>query len=293
MSPAVVPSCDAHNHLQAIRPDSLRDECLDTTRRLGVEAMVVNGTCEADWPEVAALAQKHRLVQPSFGYHPWRLSRRNAGWLEALSGLLTEFPAAGVGEIGIDAWILDQPAAALRRWEGGLGKIFPTPMAEQEQAFLVQFDLAVTRDRAASVHCIQAWGRLLELLRSTRLPARGFLLHSYGGSREMVPQFAELGAYFGFSGALLHDRKQRQRDAFRAVPSDRLLLETDAPDQPLPVACIEQSLPPSTSGREQNHPGNLPAIQRFAAEFLGHDVGSFSAQIRTNHQRLFGHCTHI
>jgi TatD DNase family protein len=198
-----------------------------------------------------------------------------------------------VGEIGIDSWILDQPTAALRRWEGGLGEIVPTSMAEQEQVFLLQIELAVTMDRAASIHCIQAWGRLLELLRSTRLPPRGFLLHSYGGSREMVPQFAELGAYFGFSGALLHERKQRQRDAFRSVPPDRLLLETDAPDQPLPAAWIEQRLPQSAIGREQNHPGNLPAVQRFAAEFLEYELRAFSAQVRTNHQRLFGHCTHI
>ena len=293
MSPTVLPTCDAHNHLQAIRPEGVREESLETAHRLGVEAMVVNGTCEADWSEVAALAQKHTLVQPSFGYHPWRLSQRSAGWLETLRRYLTEIPAAGVGEIGIDAWILDQPAGALRRRDGGLGEIVPTPMAEQEQAFLLQLDLAVTRDRAVSIHCIQAWGRLLELLRSTRLPPRGFLLHSYGGPRELVPQFAALGAYFGFSGALLHERKERQRDAFRAVPSDRLLLETDAPDQPLPSAWMEQALPPSANGREQNHPGNLPAIQRFAAAFLGHDLGVFSAQVRINHQRLFGHCTHI
>ena len=293
MSPAVVPSCDAHNHLQAIRPDGLREECLALARRAGVESMVVNGTCEADWPEVASLARSMPWMLPSFGYHPWRLSRRTSGWLETLRQSLVEFPGAGVGEIGLDAWILEQPAEVLRRWGGALGEIVPLPLEEQEEAFLQQLDLAVTRNRPVSIHCIQAWGRLLELLRSHPLPARGFLLHSYGGSRELVAPFAELGAYFGFSGALAHDRKQRQREAFRAVPPDRLLIETDAPDQPLPETLREQPLPPTVDGRDQNHPANLPVVQRFAAAFLGHELGSFSAQVRANHLRLFGHDTHI
>lgn len=262
-------------------------------RRLGVDSMVVNGTCESDWPEVASLARHTSGVLPSFGYHPWRLSQRTSGWFDRLRQCLVEFPGAGVGEIGLDAWILEQPTEALRRWGGVLGDIVPLPLVEQEEAFLKQLDLAVTLNRPVSIHCIQAWGRLLELLRSHSLPARGFLLHSYGGSRELVAPFADLGAYFGFSGALAHDRKQRQRDAFRSVPPDRLLLETDAPDQPLPEALREHPLPPTADGRDQNHPANLPAVQRFAAAFLGQELGAFSAQVRANQDRLFGHSTHI
>jgi TatD DNase family protein len=293
MNPTLVPSWDAHNHLQAIHPVDLRSDCLAAARRAGVEGMVVNGTCETDWPEVAELARSSSAVVPSFGYHPWRVSHRTPGWLDALRRFLVEFPHAGVGEMGIDAWILEQPSESLRRWGGRLGEISPLPLADQEEVFLQQLNLAVTLNRPVSIHCIQAWGRLLELLRGHVLPARGFLLHSYGGSRELVAPFAELGAYFGFSGALAQDRKQRQREAFRSVPLDRLLLETDAPDQPLPEALREHALPSTTDGRDQNHPANLPAVQRYAAAFLGHDLPAFSAQMGANHHRLFGHNTHI
>ena len=69
-------------------------------------------------------------------------------------------------------------------------------------------------------------------------------MHSYGGPKEMVTPFADLGAYFSLPGYYAHERKARQREAFQHVPAERLLIETDAPDQRLPE--IRKSpLPPA------------------------------------------------
>ena len=50
--------CDAHNHLQDERFAGRQSELLATARAAGVTRMVVNGSCEADWPDIAALAQE-------------------------------------------------------------------------------------------------------------------------------------------------------------------------------------------------------------------------------------------
>jgi TatD DNase family protein len=47
--------------------------------------MVVNGSCEADWPQVLALAQGLPLIIPSFGYHPWYVPECTPGWKEILT----------------------------------------------------------------------------------------------------------------------------------------------------------------------------------------------------------------
>jgi TatD DNase family protein len=62
---------DAHNHLQDDRFGGRQAELLAACRQTGLARMVVNGACEADWPQVLALAQAHPEVLPSFGYHPW------------------------------------------------------------------------------------------------------------------------------------------------------------------------------------------------------------------------------
>lgn len=231
--------------------------------------MVVNGACEADWPQVRALASQFpELVLPSFGYHPWYIGERTQGWLaaleEALDGVGTR---VGVGEIGLDRW---KPGL---HYEG------------QEEVFLAQLELAARRNLPVSIHCLQAWGRMLELLRSHPRPPRGFLLHSYGGSREMVPLFAELGAYFSFPGYFAHHRKERQRAAFKEVPLDRLLVETDAPDQ-LPPDLLLQHRVEGASG-VLNHPANLGAIQAYLSAMLGLPPEELAGRLQANFDRLF------
>jgi Tat protein secretion system quality control protein TatD with DNase activity len=49
---------DAHNHLQDARFASHREAILAAAQAEGVAGMVVNGSCEEDWPEVLALARR-------------------------------------------------------------------------------------------------------------------------------------------------------------------------------------------------------------------------------------------
>ena len=115
----------------------------------------------------------------------------------------------------------------------------------------------------------------------------GFILHSFGGPQEVIGQLAELGAYFSLPGYFAHERKERQRDAFRHVPPDRLLIETDAPDQILPEARIRFPLQ-DVQGRSVNHPANLVAVYEFAAEILGESVEKLADIVEANFKRLFG-----
>ncbi len=276
--------CDAHNHLQddwlAPHLDSIAGEC----DRLGLGAMVVNGTAEADWPRVAALAERFAFVRPSYGLHPWDVAGRSPAWLATLRDRLVAEPRAAVGEIGIDRWILESAPAGYFP----AGSPPPAPLAEQTECFLAQLALAVDLDRPASIHCLQAWGQLDELLRSRPLPRRGFLLHAYGGPAEMVPGFAKLGAYFSFNGSFLAERKTRQRAAFRAVPAERLLIETDAPAMPPPAPWLTHPLPPSPEGKPVNHPANLAATYRGLAQLRGVPEAELTAQITESFARLFG-----
>jgi TatD DNase family protein len=125
-------------------------------------------------------------------------------------------------------------------------------------------------------------------LKTEPRPAGGFLLHSYGGPVEMVKSFADLGAYFSLPGYYAHERKDRQRETFRQIPLERLLIETDAPDQALPEARVRFPFLVSTDGKPINHPANLAAVYEFAAELRGAPLAELTPQIETNFLRLFG-----
>lgn len=267
---------DAHNHLQDDRFGGRQAELIATARDSGVTRMVVNGACESDWPHVAALARKFPdLVVPSFGYHPWYLAERTDAWQKNLVTFLDATPGSVIGEIGLDRW---KPAL---------------PYGPQEEVFLWQLRLAAERNLAASIHCLQAWGRMLELLGASQRPARGFLLHSYGGPVEMVAPLAKLGAYFSFPGYYLHERKTRQRETFRSIPPDRLLVETDAPDQLPPQT--DASFHPLTdvsTGKPINHPANLRLVYGGLAEFLAEPVEKLAERVEENFHRCFSNPRH-
>ncbi len=302
---------DAHNHLQDERFGGRQGELIATCAEKGVAAMVVNGICEADWPQVLALARQYgragnslptagvgtsnemdgvvrpTTIIPSFGYHPWYIHERTADWLKTLAHFLDKVPSA-VGEIGLD------------RWKPGLS------YDGQEEVFITQLRLAAERNLPVSIHCLQAWGRIFEILRTEPRPTRGFLLHSYGGSKEMVTPLADLGAYFSLPGYYAHAQKSRQRETFQHVPAERLLIETDAPDQRMPEPQMAEGgerreerrsfwqdaktypLIDSATGQALNHPANLAAVYAFAAELRGVTDAILAAQVENNFWRLFG-----
>jgi len=261
---------DAHNHLQDERFGGRQTELVAAAEVEGVARMVVNGACEGDWAQVQELAQKFPVVQASFGYHPWYLQERTERWQAELVRYLDSMPNAVVGEIGLDRWKPELP------YEG------------QEEVFVWQLRLAAERNLAASIHCLQAWGRMVDLLREGPRPERGFLLHSYGGSAELVAPLAKLGAYFSFPGYYLLERKERQREVFKQIPLERLLVETDAPDQPLPEELNRHPLMDATTGKPINHPANLRAVCAGLAKTRGMAVEDLARQMEENFKRLFG-----
>ncbi|MDF1752181.1 MAG: TatD family hydrolase [Verrucomicrobiales bacterium] len=252
---------DAHCHLQ---DESFGDDfeaIFSESLSRGIQSFVVNGTSENDWEKVADLAREHPEIKPSFGLHPWYVSERSPEWRAQLEELLIEFPKAGVGEIGLDRWIKNHD------------------IEEQLPVFEAQWKLAHSLDRPLSVHCLKAWGHLVESL--NHLPEHRFLLHSYSGSEELVPVFSGKGAYFSISGYFLKAAKAEKLKVFSTVPTDRLLLETDSPSMELPG---ELDLHPDF---EFNHPANLAVVYRQVAENEGIPLDALVERTRANFDRWF------
>ncbi len=275
---------DAHNHLQddTLAPHLDRIAASWDPARFGY--MVVNGTCQADWPRVTALAQRFPFVRPSYGLHPWDAGDRSPDWFETLKTHLDAHPHAAVGEIGIDRWILDSARPDDPRLAGQRR----APLPEQGEVFLKQLALACAENRPVTIHCLQAWGALSEIIARVNVPERGFLLHAYSGPAELVPAFAQRGAWFSFNGAFLDPKHAKHRETFKTVPLDRLLVETDAPAMIPPQLWRTHKLPPAPDGSTVNHPGNIESAYAGLASLLGLPAADLTAQVDANFRRFFG-----
>ena len=259
---------DAHCHYQFAE---VPYAAVEQARADGVGQAMINGSAPADWAEVAALGRRDPRNRVSFGLHPWDVPTAPAGWAETLRAYLIDHPAAGVGEMGLDRWVRDFDPGA------------------QEAAFRIQLALAVELDRALTIHCVKAVGPLMDILRAAELPRRGFLLHSWNGPADLVPELTRLGAYFSFSAHHLIPRKADLRAQFAAaIPRERILVETDAPALcPAPEFRV-RSLAPAADGAEQNHPSNLVRNNEELAKTMGVPPEASAALTSGNFARLFG-----
>jgi TatD DNase family protein len=283
---------DAHCHLQDEILFQNLGNVMGRAKDADVEKLVCAGTSPADWPRVAEITARfpHETVS-AFGLHPWfvkgrdgspsrpnKAARPDFGELsraavepcqkdiQTLKTRLIENPAAGLGETGLDFSSFAEAAAD--RHERF------TNRAEQEASFAMHLDLARELNRPVTVHCVHAWGRLIEILREH--PAPRVLLHAFGGAPELIPELAELNCWFSFCGLVTRPTAKRVRASAAAVPAERLLIETDSPDFP-PPGC------PSP-----NEPANLIHVARAIAELRGISVEETARITSLNAQHFFG-----
>jgi TatD DNase family protein len=247
---------DSHNHLQDERLNSMRDAVMNECRAQGVIATVVNGSCPEDWSLVADLAKRYAHVIPCFGVHPWYISNLPVDWREALIRFLDEIPSA-IGEVGIDGW----------------KKEFNPEL--QERIFATQVHIAAERNLPLSIHGLRKWGRLFEILSRGPRPI------------DMIKPFTKLGAYFSCPGFFLQAGREMKLAVFKEVPRERLLLETDAPDQRLPDELDRYQICDSISGIRINHPANIRAVYLGVAALRGTSVDELAVQVESNFRVLF------
>ena len=246
---------DVHCHLQdeALFPDV--KNVMERAAAAGVERFACCGTNSGDWQKIFQLAEQFPQIVPMIGIHPWFVSTDWQKQVQMLEKLLKENPQAGIGETGLD-----------------FQEKF-TNRAEQEECFAAHLDLARKLNLPVAIHCVHAWGRLIEILRDH--PAPRVLLHAFGGAAELIPELVELNCWFSFCGSVANPRAKRVRAAASAVPAGRLLIETDSPDFPLP------------SCRSPNEPANLVQVARATAGLRGISVEKLAGLTFTNAGRFF------
>ncbi|XP_052153773.1 uncharacterized protein LOC127771867 isoform X2 [Oryza glaberrima] len=218
------------------------------------------------------MAEEYPSVVPCFGLHPWWVPERSPDWMDSLRRFFSETPEAAVGEIGLD--------------KGSHGKTID--FGEQVEVFQQQLELAKELNKPVSVHCVRAFGDLLEILKRTGPFPAGVLLHSYLGSAEMVSSLEILGCYFSLSGFLTGMKSTKAKKMLKSMPLDRILLETDAPDAlpklddisllavPVDSSSADNgeskkdsnSRASTTSNESLNHPSNIHIVMKYVASLL-------------------------
>jgi TatD DNase family protein len=255
---------DAHCHLDVARFDADRAAVMACAAAQGITGYLVAGVDPEGWLRQRRLAAAHRSVAWTAGLHPVSVAQMDAEDRErALAALPQCFtgdtPAIGVGETGLDRRFAD-----------------PETVPIQVEVLRAHLALARDADLPVVLHVVSAHGQTLDVLRRDGLPAAGGMVHSYSGSADLVAEYVALGLSISFSGNVVRPTAKKVRKAVSAVPRDRLLVETDAPDQ-------------SPVGRGvRNEPTTLLEVACCVAALRGGAADEILTLSRRNLERIFG-----
>lgn len=201
---------DTHAHMddRVFRED--RHTILEGLSEKGV-ALVMNPGCSLESSRAAAaLARQYPFVYAAVGSHPDAADEVCDEVLEEYRKLCKENEKIkAIGEIGIDYHYEDIPRDL------------------QLRAFRAQMALARELELPVIVHEREAHADGMTVVRE--FPQVTGVFHCYSGSAEMARELVELGWYIGFTGVLTFKNARRAIEAARAIPIERIVLETDCP----------------------------------------------------------------
>ncbi len=182
-------------------------------------------------------------------------------WESRLRSLLNAYPLAGVGECG-----LDKQRRSL------------VSLSDQVDATMRQLSIAADLQRPATLHCVRAYGTLIEAIDRFRREnpvasdnnRNPIVLHRFAGDSSFVPRFCRLGCYFSFSVNELNKTNDKSISCVKAVPDDRFLLESDSPD-----------------AEERSGPVDVVEACRVAAQIRGVNWRDLARLTTANAKRVF------
>ena len=248
---------DSHSHIDVAAFDDDRSTVIARARAAGVRRQVVPAIQASAWEPLRALCAAEPGLHPAYGLHPMYLDAHHPDDLDALADRARSAECIAIGECGLDFHV-----------EG---------LDRERQRFYFERQLELARELGLPLilHARRALDEVTAALR--RIGGLRGVVHSFSGSREQAGQLWKLGFLIGIGGPLTYERARRLRGIVATMPLEYLLLETDAPDQPL-----------SGHRGARNEPAHLVEVLDTVARLREVDGAVVAAATTANAVRLFG-----
>lgn len=250
---------DSHCHLDFPNFAEERDAVLARARAAGVGLMISICTRVRRLDEILAIAAAHDDVFCSVGTHPHNAAEEADVDVDALLRLAAHPKVVAIGEAGLD-YHYDR-----------------SPREVQAAGFRTHIAAARLTGLPLVIHAREADEDIAAILEDEA--GKGtfpFVLHCFSSGAELARRGVALGGYVSFSGILTFRNSQALREIARAVPPDRLLVETDAP-----------YLAPVPHRGQRNEPAFVANTAGVLAETIGRTREETAALTTANALRLF------
>ncbi|MBF0106570.1 MAG: TatD family hydrolase [Deltaproteobacteria bacterium] len=205
------------------------------------------------------ISQKFTNVYCALAVHPHDASQVDDQCLSDIKNLvLSHDRVCAVGETGLDYHYMHSPK-------------------EVQQAVFGSFiDLALSVKKPLVVHDRECGDDCVNILKNGGAERVGGVAHCFSGSIQTAFKYLDLGFYISFSGVVTFKKADAMREVVKAVPLDRILIETDAP-----------FLAPEPFRGKKNRPAYVRYTAQKIAEVRGGTFEEIAKTTTGNTMRLF------
>lgn len=247
---------------ESFRPDF--DQVLARAREAGVVQMLVTGASAAGSRMALSLAQNHPgVLYATAGVHPHHAIDYDAATDALIRELVGKAEVRAVGETGLDYH---------RNY---------SPREAQLSAFEQQLAIATECGKPLFLHQRDAHADFMAVMKTFQSRISRAVVHCFTGTGEEMRDYLDAGWHIGITGWLCDERRGTHlRELVRAIPADRLMIETDSP------YLLPRTVTPKPSHR-RNEPMYLRHIVEELARDRGEDVEATAAQASANSRAFF------
>ena len=253
---------DSHAHIEMSDFEADREAVIQRALDAGVEIIVCVGDGEvaADSHAVAfRIAEEHPFIYTTVGVHPHEARLLDDELYAKLQDLSQHPKVIAWGEIGLDYHYDNSPREV------------------QREAFKKQLRMARERGLPVSIHTREAEADTLAILdEEWRDSGLGGVIHCFTGTRAFAEAAVELGFLISFSGVVTFKKAEDLRETARALPLEKILIETDSP-----------FLAPIPYRGRRNEPAYVVETARAFAELRGTTAEEIGRETSENFTRLF------
>ena len=249
---------DTHTHIYDHQFSLDRNEAVQRALEASVKMMLLPNV---DASTVAPMLELHEqypdYTRVMMGLQPEEVKEDYKQVLATMEKELEKGFYIGVGEVGLDFY-----------WDATFEK-------EQLDAFETQLDWAKQLGLPLSIHCRNAFDKMIRILECKQDGGLHGIMHCFTGTEEEAKVYLELGFHLGLGGVITY-KNCGVKDYLPNLPLDRIVLETDAP-----------YLAPMPCRGKRNEPAFLVHTAKRIAEILQMPLEDFAAVTTENVKDLF------
>ena len=202
---------DTHAHYDDEAFEQDRDLLLGGFPEQGIEKVINSGASVASSRRGIALSEQWNGVYCAIGVHPNELEGLTEEVLEEFAVLARRPKVVAIGEIGLEYHYENPPRDVQAIW------------------FRRQIALAKRVGLPIIVHSRDAVQDTLDMIRDSEAMEVGGVIHCFSAGPEIAAEYVRLGFYIGVGGVVTFKNGRKMKEVVRAVPLERILLETDSP----------------------------------------------------------------